>query len=72
MTQNLIIIGAGMASGRVIEHLVEDVVIHDAATNAPYVTYRVGGASKRVDADFVAGCDGFRGVSRSMWWLPKI
>ena len=52
------------ATGGVIEHLVEDVVIHDADTDTPHVTYRIGGVSKRIDADFVAGCDGFRGVSR--------
>ena len=43
---------------------VEDVVIHDADSYAPYVTYNVDGVEKRIDADFVAGCDGFHGVSR--------
>lgn len=43
---------------------VEDVVIHDAKTDAPYVTYTKGGQSSRIDCDFVAGCDGFHGVSR--------
>ncbi len=43
---------------------VEDVVIHDAKTDAPYVTYSKDGQSSRIDCDFVAGCDGFHGVSR--------
>ena len=43
---------------------VEDVVIHDAKTDAPYVTYTKGGQPSRIDCDFVAGCDGFHGVSR--------
>ncbi len=43
---------------------VEDVVINDADSDAPYVTFTVGGENKRIDCDFVAGCDGFHGVSR--------
>jgi p-hydroxybenzoate 3-monooxygenase len=43
---------------------VEDVVIHDAKTDAPYVTYSVDGQAYRLSCDFVAGCDGFHGVSR--------
>ncbi|MCV2882208.1 4-hydroxybenzoate 3-monooxygenase [Actibacterium sp. XHP0104] len=42
----------------------EDVAIHDADTDTPYVTYTVGGQSQRIDCDYVAGCDGFHGVSR--------
>lgn len=51
------------ANGK-IEFNVEDVVIHDAKTDAPFITYRVGSEEKRIDCDFVAGCDGFHGVSR--------
>ncbi|ASM74165.1 MULTISPECIES: 4-hydroxybenzoate 3-monooxygenase [Roseobacteraceae] len=43
---------------------VEEVVIHDAKTDAPYVTYSKDGRETRIDCDFVAGCDGFHGVSR--------
>ena len=43
---------------------VSDVVINDADTEAPYVTYTQGGNSHRIDCDFIAGCDGFHGVSR--------
>jgi p-hydroxybenzoate 3-monooxygenase len=47
-----------------IEYNVENVVINDAKTDHPYVTYSVDGEDRRLDADFVAGCDGFHGVSR--------
>lgn len=43
---------------------VENVVINDAKTQAPFVTYIVDGTEHRIDCDFVAGCDGFHGVSR--------
>ncbi len=42
----------------------ENVQIHDADSDAPYVTYTVDGTEQRIDCDFVAGCDGFHGVSR--------
>lgn len=43
---------------------VADVAIHGADTDTPYVTYNSGGQTQRIDCDFVAGCDGFHGVSR--------
>lgn len=52
------------AAGGLIEYEVEDVVINKADSDAPYITYTVGGEPRRVDCDFVAGCDGFHGVSR--------
>ncbi|MCY3701993.1 MAG: 4-hydroxybenzoate 3-monooxygenase [Rhodospirillales bacterium] len=42
----------------------EDVALHDLDGDAPYVTYRHAGEQRRIDCDFVAGCDGFHGVSR--------
>ena len=51
-------------AGAPIEFNVEDVVINDADSDAPYVTYTVDGDKRRIDCDFVAGCDGFHGVSR--------
>ena len=42
----------------------ENVTIHDTDTDRPHVTYEVSGGSKRIDCDFVVGCDGFHGVSR--------
>lgn len=42
----------------------EDVVINDADTDTPSLTYRIDGKEKGLDCEFVAGCDGFHGVSR--------
>jgi p-hydroxybenzoate 3-monooxygenase len=44
---------------------VEDVVIRHADTDAPFVTFHVDGAPRRIDCDYIAGCDGFHGVSRN-------
>lgn len=51
-------------TGGKIEFNVEDVVIHGADTHTPHVYYTVDGTAHRLDCDFVAGCDGFHGVSR--------
>ena len=53
------------AAGGAIIYNVEDVVICDADSDTPYVTYTVDGKTARIDCDFVAGCDGFHGVSRN-------
>ena len=52
------------AAGGTVEFNVEDVTIHGADSDAPHVTYAVAGDQRRIDCDFVAGCDGFHGVSR--------
>ncbi len=42
-----------------------DVALHDIDSDRPCVTYRdVDGAEHAIEADFIAGCDGFHGVSR--------
>ena len=41
-----------------------NVALHDVDGDAPYVTYEKDGVSHRLDCDFIAGCDGFHGVSR--------
>jgi p-hydroxybenzoate 3-monooxygenase len=53
------------AAGAATEFNVEDVAIEDADSDAPRVRYRLGGQERRLDCDFVAGCDGFHGVSRN-------
>ena len=52
------------AAGGVIVHEAEDVTPHGIETETPWLTYRKDGAVHRVDCDFIAGCDGFHGVSR--------
>jgi p-hydroxybenzoate 3-monooxygenase len=51
------------AEGKIVFN-VENVQIKDADSDAPHVTYEVDGTEARIDCDFVAGCDGFHGVSR--------
>ncbi|KGJ04254.1 p-hydroxybenzoate 3-monooxygenase [Paracoccus halophilus] len=51
-------------AGARTEFQVDHVEIHDADSDKPYVTYEQGGKAQRIDCDFVAGCDGFHGVSR--------
>ncbi len=43
---------------------VEAVGLHDLETGSPYVTYQKDGSTHRLDCDYIAGCDGFHGVSR--------
>lgn len=54
--------------GKVV-HDAEDVTPHDVASDAPYVTYRTGDETIRVDCEYVVGADGFHGVSRKS--VPK-
>jgi len=53
------------APGRGLEIVFEaaEVALHDI-DGPPYVTYRKDGVEHRIDADFIAGCDGFHGPSR--------
>ncbi len=43
---------------------VQQVEIHDAKSDRPYITFEKEGEKCRIDCDFIAGCDGFHGVSR--------
>ncbi|TNF17596.1 MAG: 4-hydroxybenzoate 3-monooxygenase [Rhodobacteraceae bacterium] len=51
------------SDGKIIFN-VQDVVIDGADTDTPHVYYTVDGQAHRLNCDFVAGCDGFHGVSR--------
>jgi p-hydroxybenzoate 3-monooxygenase len=35
-----------------------------SASSRPRVSYRVDGKSHEIECDFIAGCDGFHGISR--------
>ncbi|MER8902492.1 4-hydroxybenzoate 3-monooxygenase [Mesorhizobium sp. M0772] len=41
-----------------------NVALHGFDGEAPYVTYSKDGVGHRIDCDFIAGCDGYHGVSR--------
>jgi p-hydroxybenzoate 3-monooxygenase len=51
-------------AGADIIYNVENVEIHDADGDTPSVTYQTKGNAHRIACDFIAGCDGFHGVSR--------
>ena len=59
------------AAGGALVFNAENVEIHDADSDAPYVSYRVDGTTHRLECDFIAGCDGFHGVSRQSVPLDK-
>jgi p-hydroxybenzoate 3-monooxygenase len=42
----------------------QEVLPVDVASRQPSVTFKIGGETCRIDCDFIAGCDGFHGVSR--------
>jgi p-hydroxybenzoate 3-monooxygenase len=53
--------------GQAVLSEASDVVLHghDGGPGArPFVTFVHGGQAQRIDCDFIAGCDGFHGVSR--------
>lgn len=52
------------AMGGVVIDEAENVSIHGVNSDAPYVTFEKGGEEQRIECDYVAGCDGFHGVSR--------
>jgi p-hydroxybenzoate 3-monooxygenase len=41
-----------------------EVSLHDIETNRPLVRFRANGAPHEIACDYIAGCDGFHGVSR--------
>jgi len=43
---------------------VDDVRLLDLQSERPCVLFRDGGEAHRLDCDFIAGCDGFHGISR--------
>lgn len=42
----------------------EEIALHDISRGEPFVTWRHAGQQHRIDCDFIAGCDGFHGISR--------
>ncbi len=52
------------ATGATTIYEASNVQPYDFDGDAPYVTYEKDGVTHRIDCDFIAGCDGFHGVSR--------
>jgi p-hydroxybenzoate 3-monooxygenase len=56
---------ARKAFGGLAIYEADDVTPHDYDTEAPRVTWRKDGVSHSMRCDFIAGCDGYHGVSRA-------
>ncbi|WP_424137133.1 4-hydroxybenzoate 3-monooxygenase [Roseomonas chloroacetimidivorans] len=63
VTQDLI--RAHQSRGAPLFFEAEDVTLHDITGDHPTVTYRLGEDTHRIACDFIAGCDGYHGVSRA-------
>ncbi|MBF8732905.1 4-hydroxybenzoate 3-monooxygenase [Pseudomonas guariconensis] len=55
---------ARQASGAPIIYSASQVQVHGLDTSQPFVTFEQDGQRQRLDCDYIAGCDGFHGVSR--------
>lgn len=64
VTKDLIAAHLAAGEGQIVWEAA-DVAIHDAQTDQPRLTYRADGESHALACDFIAGCDGFHGVSRA-------
>jgi p-hydroxybenzoate 3-monooxygenase len=52
------------AAGAPTVYAARDVALHDILADRPRVTYRADGKVHEIACDFIAGCDGFHGISR--------
>ncbi|WJJ93781.1 4-hydroxybenzoate 3-monooxygenase [Neopusillimonas aromaticivorans] len=62
VTQDLM--EARKATGGITIYEAEDVKLHDFYTDKPRVTFVKDGETVELECDYIAGCDGFHGVSR--------
>ncbi len=60
---------ARAAAGGHLVYEAENVQIEDLDSDSPTLTYSKDGKEERITCDFIAGCDGFRGVSRR--YIPE-
>ncbi|AMN49397.1 MULTISPECIES: 4-hydroxybenzoate 3-monooxygenase [unclassified Psychrobacter] len=51
-------------AGAITVYQADNVKLHDIESDSPYVTYQHKDEIFRIDCDYIAGCDGFHGVSR--------
>jgi p-hydroxybenzoate 3-monooxygenase len=52
------------AAGAPTIYAAHEVALHDIFTDRPRVTFRADGKACELSCDFIAGCDGFHGISR--------
>ncbi len=58
------LIAARMAAGARLHFEVDDVSVHDIDSEKPRLRFTRAGEQVELECDFIAGCDGFHGVSR--------
>ncbi len=58
------LIDARLAAGGAVHFDVDDVRLEDVATTTPRLRCSIGGARVDLACDYVAGCDGFHGITR--------
>lgn len=58
------LMAAREASGGQTIYDADNVQLHDLESATPFVTFEKHGETVRLDCDYVAGCDGYHGVSR--------
>jgi p-hydroxybenzoate 3-monooxygenase len=58
------LIEARVATGRPLYFEVDDVSVHSIDSSRPMIRFRCEGNPHELACDFIAGCDGFHGISR--------
>ncbi|AJP73362.1 4-hydroxybenzoate 3-monooxygenase [Sphingomonas hengshuiensis] len=66
------LMAAAPERGLEIVYEAKDVAIHGVEGDSPSVTYAIDGVEHRIEADFIAGCDGFHGPSRKAIPAPLV
>lgn len=66
------LMAAREAAGAVTLYEAADVRLYDFEDGQPYVTFTRDGERRRLDCDYIAGCDGFHGVARQSAPVDKI
>jgi p-hydroxybenzoate 3-monooxygenase len=59
------LIAAASLHGQKLVFDVGDVSLHDVASGSPEVHFTHDGSAQRIECDYIAGCDGFHGISRT-------
>jgi p-hydroxybenzoate 3-monooxygenase len=63
---------ARKASGSPTFYEAQDVAVHDFDSDHPSVSFVIDGQVQRIECDYIAGCDGFHGVSRKSVPMERI
>lgn len=63
---------ARKASGSPTFYEAQDVAVHEFDSDHPSVSFVIDGQVQRIECDYIAGCDGFHGVSRKSVPMQRI